>query len=281
MTRILVTMPGKYGDILWAMPTARAIAETFDCAVDFMVSGAYGGIAPLIHAQDYIEQAIVNEAWKVQETAPITPWAAPLRGEDIGAYDHIFDLGYRGWPTEATLAEEVYKNGMGVARRMLVPLDLNRPWIEADPITHIDPFVFVGWSDQWIELKMGVTLAVLNVIPDRYNLNVIHPVDSRHKEWKLFHDDGNGLYFYRADWLQAVRYMETAECYLGCLSAQWVLANAMGKKTVVMEPDPQRARNPLFWLPRERNHMVIGGDALPTHDARHTGDLLREVLNGG
>jgi hypothetical protein len=118
------------------------------------------------------------------------------------------------------------------------------------------------------------TLAVLNKLPDQNEMILVYPPGARHAEW-LYID---GLIHSPSHWLRAADLMDGAACYLGCLSSQWVLANAMGKKTVVMEPDPNRARNPLFWLPRERNHMVIGGDGLPTHDARHTADLLKEVL---
>ena len=59
-----------------------------------------------------------------------------------------------------------------------------------------------------------------------------------------------------------------------------VLAVALGVPAVIVEPNPMR-HNPIFWplgMDGPQVTCVKGGDGKPTHDARHTADVLREKL---
>jgi hypothetical protein len=83
----------------------------------------------------------------------------------------------------------------------------------------------------------------------------------------------------RGDWSVTAQIAQGAQCYLGCLSSQWVLANALGKRCVVVEPNEHRW-HPVFYRDAPQNHLVRGNDGRPTFDARHAGDVLEEVLRG-
>ena len=110
---------------------------------------------------------------------------------------------------------------------------------------------------------------------------VLHPEGSRHEEWHGVMP-GNVI-FCACDWVEAAELMLTCECYFGCLSALWVLANGVGIPTVIVEPSKER-HHEIFWVDRqvngvEQNHMVMGNDNKPTFDARAAGDKLEEVLS--
>ena len=54
--RILCTFPGKVGDIIWSLPTVRAISRFYSTPVEFACSRGFGknGLDTLLKSQDYI-----------------------------------------------------------------------------------------------------------------------------------------------------------------------------------------------------------------------------------
>ena len=300
--KILVTHPGKIGDCFWALPTARAIAESYGEKVDFMSSAGFTSHLPLIQAQPYIARAGYCAEWEVQNTAPMTPVTPPPEGKYVsftshrGAseglefgevplevtrdYDRVFHLGYPAWPT-ARLAEYVYQQalqqnetGPGAAPSrvwtILNPLDLSRPWIVA-----LSPDrrrrVAVGFTDEWAELKAGLLGAAEHALPGSTLLLLAPPGGSRlDTEWSDV-----GCPSYRADWVQTANLIAGADLFLGCLSSQAVLAMALGIPRVLVEPNPHR-HHEIFQHPD--CPLVLGNDGKPTFDARHVADALREKL---
>lgn len=290
--RILATMPGRYGDILWAAATMRAISEAYGAPIDVGLSEKYAGIGPLLEAQPYVQAAGPIPTWDVQETAPMTPRIPPTWEIPPGYYDAVYHLGYEGWP-QGTLAEDIAQR----ARRQYEQqhptehflgkhprLDLARPWIDegghpAPPAgDSAAPKVYLGWSEEWFELKVGLSVMLAKRFPavdfwwvrpwgGRYD-----EIDQSGKGWP----DNFGIC--RANWLTAAGLMFWADVYVGCLSSAWVLANATGTPAVVCEPNAQR-HHPVFWQDgKGKNVLVRGIDGQPTFDARHVGDALEVML---
>ena len=286
MSRILCTFPGKFGDLLWALPTVRAIAEAAEAKVDLLVAPPYRGICPLIQAQSYLDACWDAADWQVQQTAPMTPWAPTTVPE---GYDRVVHLGYRGWP-DRELAEYTYASGRQYYPDLpLAPLDL-RPWITAYRTDASHPRVIVGWSEEHFELKIGLLLLLaarfqsapvefwwLRPWGRRYDaIDVRWQFEDSFQPMGVFGPHGTII---RCDWSSAAGLMATGTVFLGCLSALWVLANALGLPTVICEPNPQR-HHPIFWREHPKNLLVRGGDGQPTFDARHVGDALNQVLAG-
>ena len=291
--KILCTMPGRYGDILWALPTVRALSEAYGGPVDFAVSAKYGALAPLLVKQPYIDHVDVMGDWHVEEAAPMTPRVPPEALWGGPFYDRVFHLGYAGWP-EGTLAADIYRRAYHQYRQQGTPdhgrypaLELDRPWITPTATaTRPDrPYVWVAWSEEWFELKLGLLVALAARFPeqaflwlrpwggryDEIDFTTLHATGMQH------HRLGPNVEVVRADWSVTATIAAGAVCYLGCLSSQWVLANALGVKVVAVEPAEQRW-HPVFWRESERNVLVRGNDGRPTFDARHVGDVLEGVL---
>jgi hypothetical protein len=300
---ILVTMPGKYGDILWSLPTARAIANATSAPVDVMVAKPYLSLVPLLQQQPYIRVAMGNVYWEVQDTAPMTPSAPPRLPTGLGDYQKVINLGLTSWP-EHPLAHQCYENLLPQwpdAWGTPPPLDLEEPWITVAPDhdfseTHVtyaeygaedSVDVHIGWSDDWIELKAGLTYALTGRMPNVRFRVITHSGSRLCEEWLRHYPGGDdcigeqfdNLSWYAGDWLLTAHAMSNSKIFVGCLSAQWVLANAMGKPTVIAEPATGR-HHPAFWRAAGKNHLVLGSDHLPTFDARHLGDVVKEVLGG-
>lgn len=292
---ILCTMPGRYGDILWALPTVRALSEAYGTPVDLAIPGEYAGIAPLIQGQDYVRTCWVRADWQVQQTAPITPRTPPT-GWGV-RYDAEYHLGYEAWP-EGMLATDVYRRAFNHYRQYAPAhgrypaLDLTRPWIT--PVHAVLPAgvdatagVWVAWSEEWFELKVGILVALAARFPD-LPFWWLRPWGGRYDEvdYTCLHATGTQTHrlgpnvaMVRSDWRGTAHLAAHQGVYLGCLSSQWVLANALGKRVVAVEPNEHRW-HPVFWRDAPGNRLVRGTDGRPTFDARHVGDALEEVLDG-
>jgi hypothetical protein len=293
---ILCTHPGRHGDILWALPTVRALAEAYGTPVDVLIPAQYSdtGLATLINQQPYVRTCWARYQWEVQQTAPITPRVPPASALPQVLWDQTYHLGYVEWP-KPTLAIDVYERAVESyyaqtgSKGYFPTLDLTRPWITTPGIIAVrraddKPVVWVGWSDEWFELKVGLLVNVARHFPDvefwwyRPGAGRADEVDRRcHHQGCEAHLLGPNISMIRADWRHTAAEVQVARVYLGCLSASWVLANALGIRTVVVEPAKER-HHPVFYYDHPRNHLVKGGDGLPTFDARHTVDALREVL---
>jgi hypothetical protein len=256
--RILCSFPGRNGDLLWALPTIRAIAEHYGVPVDLQISAEFTGLVPLLQRQPYLNHVWADQAWAM---VPPDEWKAPR----VEGYDHVVHCGYRGWPDEPLPAW--VETGVRDAYQLDLKVDYDRPWITGvDPHT-TSPYKYQitsGWSDEWFELKFGI-LRLLN----RTDLNVVVPKGSR---WAT---EGLGMPIFPCDWISAAEWIVHGQIFLGCCSALHVLATAMGKPVIVLEPSTAR-HNPIFYPfgMDGRIKVVKGNDGQLTHDVRHLKELL-------
>lgn len=273
--RVLATFPGKHGDILWALPTVRAISEVIGEPVDLLIAGQYGGLVPLIQRQPYIGCVTADPAWVVENTAPMTP-IQPPPGTIVGDYDQIVNLGYRWWPKVSLPYETLdcaVEQWPEKAFALRFRFDLFRPWITPLFSTPAGQRSYaIAFTEEHFELKYGLTKLLerrANYDPDQYPVNL-----STSPRWK--EEGGVGGY----SWDQAAAWLASLGVVLACNSALHVLARAVGAQVVMMEPNEQR-HNEIFW-PYGRSgrgvEQVIGGDGKWTWDARHTWETLCRVL---
>lgn len=267
VSRIACTFPGKFGDLLWALPTVRAISETYDQPVNLILSDYLAPMVDLMNEQPYIQQAVSYPVWQIELSAPVSPRVPPSEFN----FDRIFHLGLRGWPT-LSLPREIL--GLAEKQTPIKPetFDLGRPWITVQGAAHPVGLV-VGFTDEHFELKVGLT--TLLQIDERWAGCVIAPQGSR---WATERPVG-GYPLHECGWLEAARLIRNADKFLGCCSALHVLSIAMGKPTVVMEPNEHRW-HPIFW-PNEvgdRVHLVLGNDNRPTFDARAVRQAIEKFL---
>lgn len=271
--KVLCSFPGKFGDILWALPTVRAISEAVGEPVDLVIAGAYGSIVPLLKRQAYLGVVWAEIDWQVQNTAPMTPRVPPLPFAEAQGYDRVIHLGYMGWPTP-DLPLAALNNACGwVGMPPIRPhFDLARPWII--PPYHIDyPVAYtVGFTDEHFELKFGLAWLLHRQFlgGDAFPICV-----SNSPRWNN-ETALSGAY----NWESAAGWLAISPAFLGCNSALHVLARAMGVPVVMMEPNPQR-HNDIFYPYGKSGkgvELVCGNDGLPTFDARHVWGCLQRTL---
>jgi hypothetical protein len=260
---------------------------------------ALAGLKPILTVQPYVQSVTLDREWQVQDTAPAAPRVPPGAGDDAD----VGHLGYIGWP-DRPLPFEVAARVAG-----LTPAELDlSPWITipcgygkyltassqdaswirqhyGEPgslIPYHQDEILVAWTDRWFELKYGLNCWLraqgLRLFQTCMPGSRFEPVGSRAFSWPAL------------AYAIACRDVVLTDC-----SAVQVLAAAMGKQVVVVEPEHDR-HHEIFWPGQkvaggtgntwepadnalaQRIHPVLGGDGCPTFDARHTYVTLLEAL---
>jgi len=277
---ILCTFPGKYGDLLWALPTIRALARRTGEAIDLQTSADMASICPLIAQQGYIGHAYSNPDWirvHVDTQDRLPPDGSPTPPH---RYDHIFHLGYRGWPQRPLPFETVNclnEQWLATEHKPILEseLDLGTPWITAPEIYTYHWAWVHGFSDDHFELKYGL-VQLLEKQRLRFHPGPHLPptVIGSNPRWET---EGG---FIGSSWEESAAILAHTSVFLGCNSGLHVLALALGKPVVMMEPSEARW-NPIFFPfgpGGPEVTLVRGNDGKPTWDARHVADALQHVL---
>ena len=264
--KILATFPGKHGDLLWALPTVRAISETYDQPVDLQIALGIASLKPLLERQDYLGEVIVDAAWHTQDTAPMTPRTPPGM---LPGYDQVYHLGYEGWPAP-TLPLDVYWRAT-LAWGELVPIDLRRPWITA-PYTLPASDVSLGFTDEHFELKYGMRWLLRQQIVHRDGQRMVEVSTS--PRWATEGDIGG------SDWVTAAAWIAPSRVFVGCCSALHVLACAIGTPVVLMEPAEARWNDIFYPYGKTGPQVTLVCDAAgrPTFDARTVCQVVSQIL---
>jgi hypothetical protein len=259
MGKTLCTFSGKYGDILWSLPTARQIARVLTAGqVDFAVMPYYENLLPLLRAQPYIANAFVIPNWlRTHSNHGDQPWQPPCRmaGNAIQVlgrteppppidgditqiaqtefqYDRAFHLTYKGHP--------------GITAPSMPLIDFIA-WQHGLRFTEREAFIDVpDCSEQFsiIHLSSGRFTDVVKenrLITYAFN----EQYDQMKKEffehlWGLLKDEFEFFNAGSAKWLEAAWAVKNSLTYVGCRSANWVLAIGLGQSTIVYEPHPAR-----------------------------------------
>lgn len=267
--KILCTHPGRFGDLLWALPTVRALATSFKTEVDLFLSPSYSPepLCQLLRAQPYIGTVASGE-WPILETAPITPRIPPNLPP---GYDRIIHLGYESWPT-LTLPWEI----CGLAEKQ-VPLkgfDLSTPWITPPALLPCD--LVVGFSDEYFELKYGLEQLLWRHLVYQNGTAALRFINvSGGARWPRARFDQY------VGWDAAAMWIAGARLFVGCCSALHVLACAIGTPVILVEPQTARHHDAFYPYGKLGPEVTLltGNDGLPTFDSRHLCDAVDAHLD--
>lgn len=290
---VICTFPGKFGDLLWALPTVRAIAETIGGPVSLQIPAGLRSIVSFLSRQPYLDRIYVDTAWQTIDTAPRQPiqppWvlhcsdsepieSARIYTETEAPYALVCHLGYREWPhlplpfEVERIAQEEYADAIHrLTGKMLRATRLD-PWLR--PAWDLRPYarpLAIGFTDEYFELKFGITQLVSHQASARFG----HPGVFVGNSPRWGTEAGPGRYA----WEDAASWIAVADVFLGCCSALHVLAVGLGTPVVVMEPNPHRF-HPIFWPLNgcgPRVTQVRGGDGQWTFDARHVWETILAV----
>jgi len=95
---IACSHPGKSGDILYSVPAAKYLCQLHQTKCHFYISSEYGWLKRLLDYQDYIEECIIPETYKIDHHGHgAQPWDMSPHFRDIN-YQAVYQFGYRAFP---------------------------------------------------------------------------------------------------------------------------------------------------------------------------------------
>lgn len=286
----MVCHPGRYGDLLWALPAIRALAEFHAEAPRLILptdpanTTPMRAIVPLLERQEYIGRVDIDPAWSITQDAPRGPLYPPVKLPGMQA------LGYTSWPSRPLPYESAMVAGEEIyALACSMPEHFFRPWIEVGgvPVFH-NKRLLVHWTDRYFELKLGILKEIERVLPD---------VDVSWYAQKGSRMCQAGAVAAGFDTLATM--MASHRVVLTDCSAAHVLATGVGVRTVLVV-EPEEARHHFVFWPGtivsgpahdtnwtqqmgtplgERIRPVLGGDRRPTFDSRHVIDEITKALD--
>lgn len=258
MSKYLCTFTGKYGDILWSLPTAKYIAErVVNQAVDFAVMPYYRSLLPLLVEQSYIDHAFVVEDWlRTHSNHGDQPWQPPewvekkahlkfpveIKKDELGAiqyvlepYEKFWHLTYRGHP------------GISAPSMPLIDFIAYQQGINFNNF-QVVPFLNVSDSVEEEAAKIHFTSGqMMDVIREKrlvaYSFNEQYAEPKKiffETLWAAAHEEFEFFNVAEVGWKEAAWLIKKSLVYVGCRSACWVLANGVGKTIISFEPHPSR-----------------------------------------
>jgi hypothetical protein len=238
--RILTTFSGRHGDILWSLPTVRAICKSlipFSANVDlypemhFGIMPAYRSLLPLLNAQSYIDKAFVIENWEcVGSPCGDQPWKAPfhilvdgtyyatedpVEGREL-YYNKVYHLTYRTHPTKDQPLIDFIASQQGIVLKDPIPF-LSLPEHNFKGVDH--PLISYAFNESMMDLKEKQIQFFKDNLPDFGFIDVS-----------------------KVPWLDAAAITNKSVCFIGCRSANYVLACGLGKRVFVYEPNIARSK---------------------------------------
>lgn len=145
--RLLVTCPGKLGDLLNCLPVVVALGRQLDAQVSLMTSPACRAAAPLLAAQPYLAQVRLDRAYQPEhDRCGLQPW----RMAEPPGYDRVLHLGLRpelvgrevmNRPLAATFARNLSR-----AYGLEVKPDQDKPFLILPPQPRGEHLAFNGWG---------------------------------------------------------------------------------------------------------------------------------------
>lgn len=224
--KILCTFSGKIGDILWSLPTVRALREISEqphsvshpnednlVTLDFGIMPQYKSLLPLLTMQSYIDNAFTINDWEcIGSPCGDQPWEPQHVPE---GYDKVFHLTYQRHPSsnEALIDFIAAQQGLKLTDPIV-------PFIHASKCDGY--YIAYAFNELYKPLKDAFLQQLQLLLIE--NDSRIMLVDST-----------------KLDWVQALSMIKSAVCFVGCRSSNYVIANGVGQRNIfIYEPHPSR-----------------------------------------
>lgn len=248
MSKYLCTFSGKFGDILWSLPTVRLISKIVGEPVNFATMPAYSSLKPLLAEQPYIDEPFVVQDWHcLHSNHGDQPWHTP--DHVVKGYEKFWHLGYRGHPgindkALALIDFVAYQQGFSFREKPI-------------PFLHVPDApkwggVAYAFNKQYESQKQAFLIGLCRELPHVQFVNVsVMP------------------------WVVATQTIKNALCFVGCRSANYVLAHGVGQRVVCFEPHPARNQvgylGKIFGCPYGEEYGLAYNIPLATHVAYAAG----------
>src|SRR6266481_2399370 len=223
-TKVLTSFSGKFGDILWSLATVKHISDVYKEKVDFACMPEYKSLLGLIEDQPYISKVFVVTDWACMGSPHgDQPWQPPDHVSK--GYQHAYHLGYRSHPSHL----------LGGPNAQLIDFIANQQGLKlVDPVV---PFLFTKGVYDHIK-KPYVSYAFNQMYHEEKMLFLNKLIYELQKSGQV-----TDLLFVDVDkfpWIMAADVIQNSIMFIGCRSANYVIAHGLGKNILSFEPHPER-----------------------------------------
>ncbi len=202
MRKIAVSMPGKIGDCLYALPATLELCRQYNATADFYTSEYCTPLKRLYEYQWCIDNLIVPEEYQIERMdMGIQPWHMPI---PISKYDQVYHLGFRRVP------DETLHNFM--ARSVGLPINLPIAYDYPDIGTQDEPYIVLAargqtdYTDLFLEVIEKCPIRVIQIGGEGEAI-------------------GYDLGITGTDMLETVSWIAKSKGFVGLMSSQLALAN--------------------------------------------------------
>jgi hypothetical protein len=224
MARAAVTFPGKVGDILWSLPTAREIAKEYG-PVDFYVMEHFAGICELIEHQPYINKCIGLEDWIVDGNKSLQDISPPALAQE---YEKVHNLGYIEYPSQSLINISPLVAGVSLSEPVL-------PFINVEPKGQYD--IVFGFSVYIQPIKEEFISKVISSVLQKFpNATWI---DASDMPWKEF-----------------AEYTSGGKIYVGDKTGMHVIAHGLSKRYIIEAEGNMDRRSHIFSCPYDTQNTI-------------------------
>lgn len=271
MPPILATCPGKLGDLIYCLPTARALAAHAGRPLHLATSALCAPAQGLLAAQPYVERAFIDQNWQLQEIGlGYQPW----RMAEPPEYQAVYHLGLRpDWARGRVFGQhlmETFLQNACHAYGLELGLDLGARFLFLPPAPGEDFIALHAWGqslalaggagllplalDYWGRLLDSVGLPVKGILgPGEEDIYAPLGIQSERPR----------------DLLELAETIDSARLFLGVESAPNALAQGLSAPRLVLDyfgnALPQGPGGRSFRLDepleavRARLHKLLGG----------------------
>lgn len=228
---IAVSMPGKMGDALYALPFARLLYGINGEKIDFYTSDYCKPLAELIAYQPYINKVIIPAEYKIERMdMGCQPWEMPIAGD----YTQIYHAGFRSVPDRAIhqfIAAQYGYNG---------PLGISYDYPKLIGTLYDEPYICIAPRGETTYKEL------FNEIAKKKRAIII----GGHGDYTGYGIDATGI-----DMLSTLSILSGAKGFVGLMSSQLVLANGFPYPRIA--PHDGRSWDMRHVVNTEYNHYPI------------------------
>jgi len=213
-------MPGKIGDLLYVLPTAKKLHEQDGASIDICTSEVCRPVERLIKYQHYINEVHISKKYVLRDLGQgCQPWY--MDPPDNQEYDKVYQLGYQHFP---------YGPLHQYAASMAGVFPVANPQYDFPDIKYFDePYIVVGHCSNRSSSEMA---ANYRYFVDRSPIKTVQT--GAPEDWV----GGPSENMTGLDFLETLSLISRAKAFIGFYSGLLVLANGFPGllKVVTMWP---------------------------------------------
>jgi len=227
--KVLITHPGKFGDLIYALPAVIELQKFFNREVHFQISEYCRPLKKLLEVQPYINKVFINENYKIEKISPgCQPWKMP----EPKGYDKIFHLGIRPYREVVHLIEapfEILKDEYNID----LPLNKDQRYLFLEK-KHKDYISFNMYGESFAPLNYFT----LHFLTDLWH-DILKSVDekciavsgiSEISKYKMFDVE----LICPVDFYETAQIINDSRCFVGLQSACAAVANGLKVPRVIL-----------------------------------------------